>query len=492
MVGHIIHMKGGRLANDTPLQIVKQIVNDAVNTENIVVHFHGGLVNEASARAMAQRLTPVYQQAGAYPIFPVWESGLFETISNNLGQLAKEKLFQLVLKRVRSIARRKFSQEDGGRNAGTLPVIDVTVEDKGLINALNTNDISLMPNEQSPTSDLNPISATEKLALEIELQQDVELQIVLNAVSAGLRNSEDIANDEAARSVAPVVASTSTLMDPVAIEHLIDRPDPSARGVLSTLKFVKAIIIVAARVIARYVDKRDHGFHATIVEEILREFYLANIGGAIWSQMKNDTKDSFGDDPSQFGGTALLSELANKIKAGANLKITLVGHSTGAVYISHLLEAAESLIPAGFKFDIVLLAPASTFDLTVNTFIPHQSLIGGFRMFTMTDQNEKADCLVPVLYPHSLLYFVSGVVEPDADTPVIGMQRFYDSAHYDGAKFHKVEEFRQMITNITNGIVWSVATGGGVGLETKALKHGDFDNDSATLSSVQQIIQNGF
>ena len=36
-------------------------------------------------------------------------------------------------------------------------------------------------------------------------------------------------------------------------------------------------------------------------------------------------------------------------------------------------------------------------------------------MFTMTDENEKKDRLVPVIYPHSLLYLVSGVVEPEVD-----------------------------------------------------------------------------
>jgi len=491
MVGHVIHMEGGRLANDTPFEIVQQIVNSAVDTGNVVVHFHGGLVNEASARAMAERLTPVYQQAGAYPIFPVWEAGLFETISNNLGPLAKETLFQLLFKRIRSIAKRKFAQDDGGRSAGALPVVEVSDEEEAIIRALNTGDISIMPSEPTASSGLTVLSEIEELALEEELKQDPELQIMVQAVSAGLRDPADIEREEAARSATPVVASTETLMDPAAIDRLVDRTDPATRGIFSAAKFIKAIVVVAGRVIARYVKRRDHGFHATIVEEILREYYLANIGGAIWTQMKGDTKDSFGDDPAQFGGTALLSEIGKKINAGMSPKVTLVGHSTGAVYISHLLEAAESLIPDSFKFDIVLLAPASTFDLTVSTFISHQARIGGLRMFTMADENEKADRLVPVLYPHSLLYFISGVLEADADAPVIGMQRFYDPSRYDGGKFKEIEKFRQFINNINNGVVWSVASGGS-GLKTESRKHGDFDNDPATLESVQHIILNGF
>ncbi|MCZ6890439.1 MAG: hypothetical protein O7H39_18265 [Gammaproteobacteria bacterium] len=492
MPEHIIHMENGRLAADTPFPVVQQMVVDAVDTGNVVIHFHGGLVNEVLARAIARRLTPTYQQAGAYPLFPVWEAGLFETISNNLGQLSSEELFRTVFKLVRRIVRRKFAQDDGGRGAGAVPGVDVTVEEAALVSAFDANDGSLMPAEPTPDPGLTVLSNTEVLALEMELQQDPELQIAAQAVSNGLRDPADIARDEAMRAAAPVAASSVTLMDPAAVDRLVDRPDPAGRGIFSTIKIVKAVVVVAGRVIRRYVTSRDHGFHATIVEEILREFYLANIGGVIWSQMKGDTKDSFGPDPTRFGGTALLSVLRDKIQSGAHPKVTLVGHSTGAVYIAHLLDSADTMLPAGFTFDIVLLAPASTFDLAADTFVRHQARIGGLRMFTMTDTNEKADRLVPVLYPHSLLYFVSGVVEPDADTPLIGMERFYDRSQYDASDFPQVEAFRQLIDNVPNGAVWSVATGGGAGLETKALSHGDFDNDTKTLESVQEIIRNGF
>ena len=250
--------------------------------------------------------------------------------------------------------------------------------------------------------------------------------------------------------------------------------------------------MVAARVIKRYLADRDHGFHATIVEEILRAFYVANVGGAIWAAMKGDTRDSFGPDPAVFGGTALLQVLADRLAAGADVRVTLVGHSTGAVFIGHLLEAADGMLPAGFRFDVVLLAPAATFELAEDTFVRHRARIAGLRIFAMTDGNEKKDRLVPVLYPHSLLYFVSGVVEPDADTPLIGMERYYDAHGYPAADFPRLEPFRQIVAGTPNGAIWSVATGGGPGLESAARKHGDFDNDSKTVGSVQSILQDGF
>ena len=492
MTQHIIHMENGRLADDTPFPQVEQMVNAAVATGNVVVHLHGGLVSERRGRTIAEQLTPAYQEAGAYPIFLVWEAGLIETIKNNFGRLVAEQLFRVVLKRVLRIARRKFVQDQGGRSAGTVPDLDVTASEAALDDALSKDDPALMPPEPTPDAGLTPLSDVEAIALEAELQADPEVQMVVQAVSNGLRDPAEIEADEAARSTGPVVASSETLMDPAAVDRLVDRPDPSARGLFSTARIIKAIVLVSAQVIQRYLSGRDHGFHATVVEEILREFYVANIGGAIWGQMKGDTKDSFGAGHAEFGGTALIKVLSDRIQEGAQPRVTLVGHSTGAVYIAHLLAAADPVLPVGFQFDVVLLAPASTFELATSTFIAHRSRIGGMRMFTMTDDNEKADRLVRVLYPHSLLYFVSGVLEAGADTPITGLERHYDSNRYDPSKFPEVDAFRRLIGAIPNGAVWSVATGSGPGLETKATHHGDFDNEPTTLKSVKHIIENGF
>ena len=44
---------------------------------------------------------------------------------------------------------------------------------------------------------------------------------------------------------------------------------------------------------------------------------------------------------------------------GTGVKITLVGHSTGAVYIAHLLKKAAEIRHQGFDFNIVFLAPCA-------------------------------------------------------------------------------------------------------------------------------------
>ncbi|MEM8885812.1 MAG: hypothetical protein AAGD14_17235 [Planctomycetota bacterium] len=492
MSDHVIHTENGKLAADTPFTSVKQMVEEGVEHGHLVLHFHGGLVSEASGRATAAALEPVYEAAGAYPIFPVWESGLLETIRNNLEKVGNELFFRLVLKRVRAIVMRKFAQDDGGRAAGTVPAVDVTAEEAAVDQALDLGDLARMPTEPVPQAGMTELTDAEILALEQELATDPVLAQATAEVSASLRSEAEIAQEVASRSAdAPVVGSTKTLMDPDAIDALLERDAPGARGIMTIWKVAKAVVKVAARVIHRYLAGRDHGFHATIVEEILRAAYVSNIGGYIWSTMKEDTADHFKADAELYGGTAILSVLAERLQAGATPRVTLVGHSTGAVFIAHFLEAARQRLPDSMKFDVVLLAPASTFRLSSERITGNMDRIAGLRMFTMTDENERNDRLVPVLYPHSLLYFVSGVVEDEVDMPLIGMQRYFDEDAYPSDAFPSVELFRRHMDDVEHGIVWSVSTGT-PGLESAALKHGDFDEDEKTRASMQHLIRHGF
>ena len=58
--------------------------------------------------------------------------------------------------------------------------------------------------------------------------------------------------------------------------------------------------------------------------------------------------------------------------------------------------------------------------------INNQVVFKKFRMFTMTDELEKEDDC-KAIYPASLLYLISGILEDRDDTPIAGMMRFYDS-----------------------------------------------------------------
>lgn len=492
---HMIHMENGILHADSPRSKIDVMISSALAQQGsgpLVVHFHGGLVSFKTGKEGAGRLLPIYQQAGGFPVFFVWESGLLETIKNNLGEVSKEKIFQIIWKRVRKTIERKLIQAAGSRDLGDLPQPTDNSFETEIDDALATGDVTeLMNKELEGKERLTELSTEELELLEAELGYDFDLITEVENISNALRDPNDIENELNSRSFT-VRGSTSTLMDPAALKQVVERPDPASRGLLSMAKMVVALVKITAKVVSRFVRGRDHGLHATIVEEILHALYLGNVGGAIWKAMKKDTADSFGSDPQAHGGTAFIDSLKMQADSHNPPRIVLVGHSTGAVYISEFLKHADKVLPDTFKFDVIYLAPASTFRLTSETVSQFKHRISGLRMFTMTDENEKKDQLVPVLYPHSLLYFVSGVVEPEVDMPIIGMERFYDTTKFSPGKFPAISNVKNYINTVPNSMVWSVTSSAGAGLNSASKSHGEFDNEQATLASVSHIIAHGY
>ena len=488
----VVHSESGRLAADTPADKVRAMVGQAARHGKIAIHFHGGLVSYRNGMDIANRLADVYwnKGAGSYPLFFVWESGLLETLQNNLGEIAWEDFFKLLWKKIAAIVERKMAQGAGDRAAGTLPSLDTrSLEasiDQALVPSAAGDGVQkLAAGEPGALGGLSELTSGEQTILRAELEGDAALVLATARVTSGLR-VPSVVQAERDRGATFIQGSTVARMDASALEELVDRPAPGARGILSVAKVAAAVVKIAARVISRRVRNRDHGLHATIIEELLRAFYMGSVGKLIWDAIKKDAADAFAQPGETYCGTCVLEALRDNIPVGARPRITLVGHSTGAIYIAKFLESAQSLVP-GQKFDVVFLAPASRFDLTAGMLREHGARINQFRLFAMTDANEKADRLVPVLYPHSLLYFVSGVVEGDEDVPIVGMQRFYDPAHFPAVEFPDVETVRSFVSQSPQRAVWSVSSANAPGLNTASLKHGDFDNDPETLASLTQI-----
>ncbi len=493
MPEHAIHLKNGKLTGDTPGQAVREIVRAALahpGDRGILLHFHGGLVSEAAGRAAADRLLPVYGSSGVYPVFFVWESGLLETVANNLGEISRERLFRLLWSRVANVVGRKLKQDQGSRGGQILPEEDPGELEAAIARALDESAPEALPGEVPAVDGLGYLTDFERATLEEDLSADFALVSEIQRVSNALLTPAEAADEAAGRGPgALALGSSLTLMDADALDRLVERPAPGSRGIVSTARMIKAIVGIAARVITRFVKSRDHGLHATVVEEILRELYVARVGGKVWSLMKGDTRDAFGNDPGVCGGSAFLEEL--KLQAGdPPPRITLVGHSTGAVFICELLERADAVLGEAFTFDVVFLAPAVTCARFQKVLQDQPGRIRSFRMFTMKDDRERADVLVRVLYPHSLLYFVAGVVEDEPDMPLVGMQRYLSPGDYPARDFPSVEAVRAFLAE-PGRVCWSVAREG-AGKNTTAIRHGDFDNDAATLDSIDHLLRTGW
>jgi predicted alpha/beta hydrolase family esterase len=235
-----------------------------------------------------------------------------------------------------------------------------------------------------------------------------------------------------------------------------------------------------------------------------------------WNSMKQDTADAFDPDPDVHAGTALLARLQKAIATGLELnRITLVGHSTGAIYIAHWIENSRKYLPETLKQDIVFLAPAITYDLFSETLRRNSNHIGRFRMFAMRDSFERDDQVwgqddeLPdgrdwrrFIYPSSLLYLVSGILEfslkdgswvDEPDVPLVGMERFFtDLDVYPDNDFASIKDVRGWLGMVQDGLVWSKTTGQAEGLNGDSTDHGAFDDNVLTLQSLQHIVKVGF
>jgi len=216
--------------------------------------------------------------------------------------------------------------------------------------------------------------------------------------------------------------------------------------------------------------------------------------------LKQETLDTFepgGDAPR--GGSYVLEALGRCLRDGRRPSVTLVGHSTGAVFINNLLNTVScmrddpaSALPADFRFrNIAFLAPACTFEDFAPVLGRHEELWDELRLFAMTDEAERKDALVRVLYPRSLLYFVSGVCETDAEgnreagKPLVGLRR-----HYAGKDREDLPDaVRAVLDYMTpQRSVWSPVDGG-PGLSASAVHHGDFDDDPKVRESLRAMIE---
>lgn len=451
--------------------------------DHLVVHFHGGLVPRSTAEKMAEGLLPIYQEAGAYPVFFFWNSGALKVLVHNLDEVAKEPVFWRLVRRLAQLLAGKLGESmvTRGLTIETESIKDIPENPQELLDWT-------LKREVQRREELTELTPTQCRQIERELTQDTVLKAESAAIAAGLREPAEIAQDLALpkRGGTSVRASRRSLMSPEVLKRIAEEsPEPGTRGLATLLAIAKYSVQIAAAVIKRYRNQRDHGLLTTIVEEVARTLYADSIGSTVWSLMKGDTRDAFGPDPLRHAGTAFVQRLASWWKPGR--RITLVGHSTGAIYIGHLLEHADRLLPAEAKFDVVFLAPACTYDFLSERLPVLTRRVAGFRMFGLKDELEHGYWEVPLLYPSSLLYMVSGLFEdPVVDMPIVGMQRYFSAAGpYDLPAVRSVTEW------IGPRNLWSHADGG-QGLQSTAERHGKFDDDRDTRKSLQHILQQGF
>jgi hypothetical protein len=495
--GHVIETKANGVLV-TPEAEVDALVEVVQDKQKIVLHFHGGLVNADAGRKIAAGLQKTYEDGGAYPIFFVWHAGLLEVLEGNLREIVEEEAFRVVEKWVTKFAVGKLSQDAGQKGLQLA-----TPNDAEVLGELSGRRTGAEPYAEFEVSeDLDDVTEAEQRQLRQAMEQDPQARTATLAIVGDMLPEDDVATSrgiEVSRR-----RSRKTLMDPDVVtefEQQVAGVDDGQKGVLSAAHLAQKAAAVLVRVIQRFRRGNDHGVYPTIFEEILREFYLGNAGALVWAAMKGETKDTFEPGAPARGGHYFMSLLGEVIRSGCRPEVTLVGHSTGAVFIDNLLAHVEAMrtdpkepLPADFRFkNLVFLAPACTFEDFRSAVERHDDLFDRFRMFAMTDEAECKDWLLSFVYPRSLLYFVSGVLETEDDgssspaKPLVGLNRYYGAPGRD--ENAALPLIRKFVTESAGRVVWSPSANGD-GLSSGAVHHGDFDDDPEVRASLTYMIAN--
>jgi len=497
--------KDGILGDTTP-DDVDALVANLKDQDKIVLHFHGGMVTKKNGKEGAAKLLPHYQAAGAYPVFFVWESFILDVMLRNLDEINKEKIFKKLVSLLVKFAVGKLMDVDGGKATGQLQLpdnIEVAIE----LEKLKSSEVPYA--DLAATEKLQQLNENEKKNFEQSLLEDQSFQKAVRDIVTSSETNNQQQETNAKGILTLDRSSAETLMSPQVIEELKD--DVAAnqgKGVLSTALLIKRAGEILVRVIQRFIEKRDHGVYTTVVEEILRDLYLANVGGSGWQMMKKETVDTFenvGNQPVRGGWYFVekLGEHIQEIPVGQRPHISLVGHSAGSIYICNLLRYVEKVrkdpnhpLPEDFQFNnVIFQAPGVDYKLFSEIVKGYTHLFENFRMFTMKNDGESQDAMVPLIYPRSILYFVSGVVERDPedpeksayDRPIVGMHRYFeDEDTYQDDDIATVRAF----LSAQDRSVWAIENRG-PGLASSAVAHRGYALEDDTLKSVQHILKEG-
>lgn len=200
------------------------------------------------------------------------------------------------------------------------------------------------------------------------------------------------------------------------------------------------------------------------------------LGKALWEEIKNDARLAFAPGKAGARVLGLFGEALAKFGPIASKRITLAGHSAGAIWVGETLDAWSRLEP-GFHVDqVVLLAPACRVDFFKQKVAPHvvTGRVGHLTVFQLTDELERDD-EVTAAYGKSILYFVSNACEDKhGQTPILGLQKF-------NAEWQRE---RDQLTALGR---FTLVTAGADRDASRATTHSGFDNDEATLNSLLKI-----
>jgi hypothetical protein len=270
-MSHYLDLADGRF-NKTSAEDLANLfksLEQSDTKDHLVVYFHGGLVSRAAGEAAAEGLMPFCVGGGAYPVFFLWRSDLWTTLTRNLDEIAKEPVFKRLMKRLVQLALGKIAIHLGARAAGPL---ELESEDDLPDDLAGLAEFAAA---REPSASVRGVTMTEMQAdqAQIELETDDVIQAESHAIAAGAAPPL-AATGARARAAAVGVSPRSTLMSKAIVEEIItEQPGSGGRGLLTIVAVAKHGVAALIRVIGRFSEGHDHGLYTTVVEEVDEKGY---------------------------------------------------------------------------------------------------------------------------------------------------------------------------------------------------------------------------
>jgi hypothetical protein len=414
---------------------------------HLCVFFHGGLVSRSEGLDTASRLIGEYTNAGAYPFFFIWNSSLLDALKTRMQRYSDNPVFVTVANHAFQTVARKM-----------------------------------------------------KAALDKQKSLDIRLRLPARPPRSGPRTLEQLATigrvyDQAwAKRAGAQLGCSQRELDQFAGFLLnAEKALPVKRRMFKPTRLAGRKNPLA-RILYRLNTCHDHGLYTTIVEELFIAAGLAAlVRRKIWFPMVESIDRSF-ESESTAGGTAFVDHLCKSWTNNPTLRVTLIGHSMGSIYVQRMIEALNARLPEGStaQLEVILLAAAISFARMNATLSVLRKRASGLRVFALNDKTESSYFEVPPIYDKSLLYIVSSLCEndPNADKSLVGMERYWSGMPpYCDPEIHAVTGF----IDKKERSVWSpTKLGAKPGYRSHAKRHGEFPLEPCTRGSICYALANGF
>ena len=212
-----------------------------------------------------------------------------------------------------------------------------------------------------------------------------------------------------------------------------------------------------------------------LVERLVRSLYAPRI----WSGMKRSAELAVAEDG---GARYVAKRLKRFCDAHPEVELHAAGHSAGSIFLAHFLPAALDLGVPAFR-TTHFLAPAIRMDAFQNRLAKRLGKgIDRIAIFTMNNARERDDDCAGI-YRKSLLYLIYHALEPEARTPILGLEICLRNDRQVGDLFGL-----GTAASDKGEVIFSDTTLTSGRSASKAVHHGDFDNDPPTMNSVARRV----